>query len=218
LEILARREDVKVDSEDGLGRTPLSYAIEEGRGKVVHALIETFGADIHRRDKNGWPPFSYAAHTGSRIVLQRLSDLSAQPGDLDLDRRSMVHHCATSLECGAETFGWLLDKGASPLIADVNNMTPLHLAVQLKRTDFIQQYLSRGFSIDFAVQRRPYHRTVREENDIEQVKCVHSELSNPPVPSGGLTCLQFAASIGDRAMVAYLLAQVGDPTHAARMP
>jgi hypothetical protein len=58
--ILLKRNDVKADSRDGDGRTPLSYAAQWGRKAVAKFLLEREDVNPESHDENGKTPVDWA--------------------------------------------------------------------------------------------------------------------------------------------------------------
>lgn len=65
-------DGVDVDSKDGFGQTPLSWATENGHEAVVKLLLATNSVDINSKDNNGWTPLSWAAENGHEAVVKLL--------------------------------------------------------------------------------------------------------------------------------------------------
>ncbi|KAH7207379.1 putative Pfs NB-ARC and ankyrin-domain-containing protein [Fusarium oxysporum] len=69
--------------QDSWGRTPLSWAAENGNEAVVKMLLDTGKADVDSRDENGQSPLSWAAENGHEAVVKILLDT----GKADVDSR-----------------------------------------------------------------------------------------------------------------------------------
>jgi ankyrin repeat protein len=76
------KKGAKVDSNDNIGRSPLSYAAGEGHEAVVRLLIET-GIDIDFKDNDSLTPLLWAASNGHRDVVKLLLDAGAEPNSKD---------------------------------------------------------------------------------------------------------------------------------------
>lgn len=68
---LLRREQY-MDHKDDIGRTPLSYAAENGHEAVVRILLDQAGIEVDCRDFNGWTPLFYASFSGHVEVAKLL--------------------------------------------------------------------------------------------------------------------------------------------------
>ena len=66
-----------VDAKDRYGRTPLSWAAENGHEAVVKLLLETGKVDVDLKDMYGnWTPLSRAAVNGHKAVVKLLQSCS----------------------------------------------------------------------------------------------------------------------------------------------
>ncbi|KAH6949109.1 ankyrin repeat-containing domain protein [Fusarium avenaceum] len=89
LEILLANPHVYVDKRDCNGRTPISYAAENGHALVVSRLLE-HGANPDWKDLGGTTPFGHAVQHGHVAVVKvlietvKLSELSLDQGSGDV--------------------------------------------------------------------------------------------------------------------------------------
>ncbi|KAH7000722.1 ankyrin repeat-containing domain protein [Ilyonectria destructans] len=60
-----------VEAKDEYGRTPLSWAAEDGHEDIVKLLFEK-GADVEAKDKHGGTPLSRAAAKGDEAIVKLL--------------------------------------------------------------------------------------------------------------------------------------------------
>ena len=70
----ANTHDMDINSEDGRGRTPLSWAAERGYEEVVKLLIGTGKVEVDSEDAFGFTPLSHAARKGHPEVVKLLLD------------------------------------------------------------------------------------------------------------------------------------------------
>jgi ankyrin repeat protein len=66
VQLLVQTGKVDVDSKDESGKTPLSWAAEEGNKDVVQLLVETDKVDVDSKDKDERTPLSWAAESSNR--------------------------------------------------------------------------------------------------------------------------------------------------------
>ena len=59
------------DTKDSFGRTPLSYAAEQGNARLVELLL-SYNVDINSKCRREWTPLSQAIEGGSAAVVQIL--------------------------------------------------------------------------------------------------------------------------------------------------
>ncbi|KAJ5213561.1 hypothetical protein N7449_000730 [Penicillium cf. viridicatum] len=81
-ELLLRDNRVSPDNRDIKGRTPLSWAAENGYDAVVKQLLEA-DVDVDAKDNNGRTPLSWAAGNGHDAVVKQLleADVDVDPKD-----------------------------------------------------------------------------------------------------------------------------------------
>jgi ankyrin repeat protein len=98
VKLLLETGNVDVDCKDPeYGKTPLSWAAEEGHEAVVKLLLETEKVDVDSQDsKYGRTPLSWAAERGHEAVVKLLLDT----GKVDIDCKSLQNR--TPLSFAAE--------------------------------------------------------------------------------------------------------------------
>ena len=69
---------VEVDSKDSYGRTPLSWAAENGHNAVVRLLLETRKADVDSKNESGQTPLLLAKRNGHEAVVKLLQSFIAR--------------------------------------------------------------------------------------------------------------------------------------------
>jgi ankyrin repeat protein len=74
---------VDADSKDEGGRTPLSWAAQNGYEAVVKLLLETGKVDADSKDEDGQTPLSWAAQNGHEAVVKLL----LETGKVDADSK-----------------------------------------------------------------------------------------------------------------------------------
>ncbi|KAI1359875.1 hypothetical protein F5Y08DRAFT_318569 [Xylaria arbuscula] len=62
----------RFDVEDGWGRTPLSYAAEQGHEAIIAILLTFDEVDPDAKDHGDWTPLMYAAHYGHKATAKLL--------------------------------------------------------------------------------------------------------------------------------------------------
>ena len=66
VKILVMRDNIKVNTKDDHGRSPLSYAAEHVNQAVVKILVAWDDVEVDTKDDHGRLPLSYAAEHGIR--------------------------------------------------------------------------------------------------------------------------------------------------------
>jgi ankyrin repeat protein len=94
LEQLINRK-YEIDQRDDSGRTPLSWAAENGREAIVKLLLDTGKVDVDSKNNNGRTPLSHAAQGGHEKVAKLLLEKTHA---IDLAG-------ATRTECDIEAMG-----------------------------------------------------------------------------------------------------------------
>jgi hypothetical protein len=123
------RNHTDVDPKDSHGRTPLSWAAENGHEAVVKLLLEK-GADIESKDsKDSRTPLLWAARNGHEAVVNLLLEKSANPEVKDFkdSRTPLLWAVGNGHEAVVKL---LLEKGADLESKDEWSRTPLSLAAE----------------------------------------------------------------------------------------
>ncbi|KAH7176156.1 hypothetical protein EDB81DRAFT_32969 [Dactylonectria macrodidyma] len=123
-----------VESKDKAGRTPLSYAIENGHEAAIVRLLLDRGAQIEAADRNGRTPLLHATANrfGSEAVVRLLLDRGAQIEAADKDGRTPLLYTVKNghMSASEAIVQLLLDRGAQIEAADKDGRTPLLHAVE----------------------------------------------------------------------------------------
>jgi len=124
-ELLVRGCDV--NSGDGEGLTPLHYAAELNRVRIINTLSDLSNGrlNVSAQDKYGWSPLHSASHQGNTDAVQALLQLGADATCTDKYGKTPLHYAAA--QARNRICDLLLAK-SKPLLntGDVHGMTPLH--------------------------------------------------------------------------------------------
>lgn len=96
-ELLVRGCDV--NSGDGEGLTPLHYAAELNRVRVINSLADLSRGRLRvdQQDKYGWSALHSAAHQGNTDAVQALLRLGADPACMDKYGKTPLHYAAAQV-------------------------------------------------------------------------------------------------------------------------
>jgi len=119
------QEGIEINAKDSSGRTPLSYAAEEGHDTVVELLLVTGKVDKDWEDNKGRTPLSYAAVRGHESIAQLILRHNAT----NLDSRDSVGQTPLS-DAAARGYvtivkALLLENNVNPDAKDRDDRTPL---------------------------------------------------------------------------------------------
>jgi hypothetical protein len=132
-----------LNSKDSYGRTPLSYAAENGHEAVVKLLLEK-GAELETKDKDyGQTPLSWAAENGHEAVVKLLLEKGAELETKSNNGRTPLSWAAAR---GHEAVvKLLLEKGAELETKDKDyGQTPLSWAAARGHEAVVKLLLEKG--------------------------------------------------------------------------
>jgi ankyrin repeat protein len=153
-------EKVEADERDGGGRTPLSYAAENGHEAAVKLLLERGGVDTNSKDEDfGQTPLQFAARNGKDAVVKLL--LTRTETNVNLGDRFYQTPLLLAARNGHEAVVKLL-LGRNDIIdvnsTSVDGWTPLRLAIVNGRDEVVKLLLARH-DIDAGTYEATTHHT-----------------------------------------------------------
>ena len=86
IELLRQRGEFELDAISASGMTALTQCVLDGNFKSVKALIEV-GADVNKRDRQGWTPLHHAASEGYLNIVRYLLKCSADVRAVNRDNQ-----------------------------------------------------------------------------------------------------------------------------------
>lgn len=121
--------NIHIKDDDGNGRLPLHWAIQEGCIDVVKILIKN-GADIDCRENgDGYTPLNIAVSEGYNELVSLLISSGA-----DVNAKFYCNTTALHTACAwerTEIVALLLENNANPFVKDSEGKTPLDIAIEV---------------------------------------------------------------------------------------
>ena len=210
--LLMRKLDF--EASDNLQRTALHHSACIGQINSMKLLIQC-RAGLETRDSLGRTPLLSAINRGQAAAVEYLLEVGADPAAFDEQRKGALHLSIES-DLSIQLVALLVAHGAPVDIIDIDNMSPLHGAVQYNRRGIASLLLNNGVSIDFGIQRRCWIPDLLDGNVVYELNNT-SKLQEFQTPGiGGLTALHFAALVGNAEMTEFLLSQGADPNRLSQ--
>lgn len=198
-----------VNEQGGRYSNALQAASAADQQAVVRLLL-AYGANIDAQGGLYDNALNAAAAESHTATVEILLEEGAKVTQIDVQRRSVLHHAINSAFCTTSLVKVLLSRGAPLHTVDIKNMTPLHYSVKFGHQSIAELLLDGGVPIDAGVYRKTwdchtkttagsYRRTAPEYGC--DLCCT----------STGLTPLHFAALAGNPVMTKFLLKRGADP-------
>ena len=95
--------DIRADSKDSYGQTPLSWAAGNGHEAIVRLLLDTGKVDADSKDSYGLTPLCWAAENGHKAIVKLLLDT----GKVDADSKD---------SCGRTPLWWAAENSHEAIV------------------------------------------------------------------------------------------------------
>ncbi|KAL8410397.1 hypothetical protein RB596_000186 [Gaeumannomyces avenae] len=224
--ILQRADHIIINTKDGNGRTPLSYAAENGHG-AVKLLLTTGKVKVDKKDRYGRTPLSYAAGAGHGAVVKQLLATSKVVPGFKLVKQLLATgkvNVDSKDSKGQTPLSWAARNGHEAVIKqllatgnvdvdskDGNGQTPLSWAAEKGHEAVVKQLLATGKvnvnSKDRLNRQTPLSWAARNGHEavVKQLLAT-GKIDVNSKDSNGQTPLSWAAHKGHEAVVKQLLA------------
>ncbi|KAL8410381.1 hypothetical protein RB596_000186 [Gaeumannomyces avenae] len=224
--ILQRADHIIINTKDGNGRTPLSYAAENGHG-AVKLLLTTGKVKVDKKDRYGRTPLSYAAGAGHGAVVKQLLATSKVVPGFKLVKQLLATgkvNVDSKDSKGQTPLSWAARNGHEAVIKqllatgnvdvdskDGNGQTPLSWAAEKGHEAVVKQLLATGKvnvnSKDRLNRQTPLSWAARNGHEavVKQLLAT-GKIDVDSKDGNGRTPLWWAAHKGHEAVVKQLLA------------
>jgi ankyrin repeat protein len=209
-----------VNSKDRQGRTPISYAAEEGHATVAFVLLEN-QATVDAPDKGSRTPLWYAARKGHKSVVFLLLEKQAAVNPTDQFSRTPLWYAA---KAGHESIvRLLLEKQATANFFDTELTTPLSLAARGGHTPVVLLLLEQRAAVNSRdrYSRTPLWHAARAGQESIVLSLLEKRATVDSADQDSVTPLSCAARGGYKSVVSILLdkgASVDSKCRTGRTP
>jgi ankyrin repeat protein len=124
---------------DRMGRTPLHYAVVDGKLDEAKKLLAA-GADASARDDNGWTPLHFAAQGWRVDFADLLLSSGAEIDAQDSHGNTPLGKAVFNSKGRGDLIALLRAHGADPTLENKHGVSPLSLARTIAN-DEVMQYL-----------------------------------------------------------------------------
>jgi len=142
---LIEKLKIKINERNGLRKTPLMFACEQGNRKIVEYLVSN-GALVNDKDTNGLTPLIYASKNGRIEVVNYLIDSGALLDDQDRHGLTALMYAAKFGHC--DIISYLLERGANIHTLSNNGSSALIYSAMNNQKETTTLLLNNGLNIN----------------------------------------------------------------------
>jgi ankyrin repeat protein len=201
--------NAEVNAQGGRYSNALQAASVAGQQAVVRLLL-AYGANIHAQGGLYDNALNAAAAESHTATVELLLEKGAKVTQIDVQRRSVLHHAVNSAFCTTSLVKVLVSRGAPLDTVDIENMTPLHYSVKFGHQSIAELLLEGGVRIDAGVYRKMWDCHTKKTAGSYR-RTIPEHVCDLCCTSTGLTPLHFAALTGNPVMTKFLLKRGADP-------
>ena len=136
---LAAEDPALIHARNDLDKTPLHYAVTNGRTEMIAYLLEQ-GADIDAADATGMTPLHVATvrHAPDRVKeVAQLLDAGANGAAQDSFGDTPLHSAA--MHGKIKILNYLLERGLDPMVKNREDFMPLDLAKRHRQSKIVER-------------------------------------------------------------------------------
>ncbi|MFO1257821.1 MAG: ankyrin repeat domain-containing protein [Gammaproteobacteria bacterium] len=201
----ANNLEIDVNSQHGyFERTALLEAASKYQVETVKALLAA-GAEVQVTDVNQWTPLHYAtAKLGGIQLMTVLLEHGADANALDEAGRSPLFFCLED----AQAVKLLVNHNASINLPDINDITPLQLAILNNSSVGVKVLVELGANVDYNpnIGFSPLHYAVEHGSTKAAIQLIKSGASILETQDGK-TAIELAQEYGNKTALSFLKAE-----------
>ena len=150
MDYLATKYPHLLDEQDQDGLSPLCLSIMSDKAPAIECLLK-YKVDLLKGGGKHGSMLHIATKRLNLFAVKEALRLGEDPNRLDMGGNSALHYAINlMIEGNQEAYyiaKYLLDNGAKPNIKNIENWTPLHLAIRKKNPQVLDWIISHNFEV-----------------------------------------------------------------------